>query len=81
MGGDEDRSAEVRAEESVSGGVDVWSDAVSSHAPDHLLVMVHGILGRCARALPRHLWLSTPGFLADSSFQAGHWIGLSPGSE
>jgi hypothetical protein len=37
----------LRREESVSGGVDVWSDAVSSHAPDHLLVMVHGILGRC----------------------------------
>lgn len=49
--GEGDRSA-VRAEESVSGGVDVWSDAVSSHAPDHLLVMVHGILGRCARAPP-----------------------------
>ncbi|CAD6246636.1 unnamed protein product [Miscanthus lutarioriparius] len=49
-GGGEDRSAAVRAEESVSGGVDVdvWSDAVSSHAPDHLLVMVHGILGSTA---------------------------------
>uniref|UniRef100_A0A8I7BJB7 DUF676 domain-containing protein n=1 Tax=Hordeum vulgare subsp. vulgare TaxID=112509 RepID=A0A8I7BJB7_HORVV len=35
----------LRAEESPSGGVDVWSDAVSSHAPEHLLVMVHGILG------------------------------------
>ncbi|TVU43377.1 hypothetical protein EJB05_09843, partial [Eragrostis curvula] len=43
MGG-EDATA-VRAEESASGGVDVWSDAVSSHTPDHLLVMVHGILG------------------------------------
>ncbi|TVU02687.1 hypothetical protein EJB05_51801, partial [Eragrostis curvula] len=42
MGGED---AAVRAEESASGGVDVWSDAVSSHAPDHLLVMVHGILG------------------------------------
>lgn len=51
MGGDDggDRTAAaVRAEESVSGGVDVWSDAVSSHAPDHLLVMVHGILGSTA---------------------------------
>ncbi|AQK41683.1 alpha/beta-Hydrolases superfamily protein [Zea mays] len=48
MGGGADRSAPVRAEESVSGGVDVWSDAVSSHAPDHLLVMVHGILGSTA---------------------------------
>ncbi|KAK3121009.1 hypothetical protein QOZ80_8BG0644630 [Eleusine coracana subsp. coracana] len=44
MGG-EDAAAAVRAEESASGGVDVWSDAVESHAPDHLLVMVHGILG------------------------------------
>jgi hypothetical protein len=48
MGGEDDAAAAaaVRAEESVSGGVDVWSDAVSSHDPDHLLVMVHGILGR-----------------------------------
>nr|CAB3479956.1 unnamed protein product [Digitaria exilis] len=44
----DDAAAAVRAEESVSGGVDVWSDAVSSHAPDHLLVMVHGILGSTA---------------------------------
>lgn len=44
IGGDE--AAVLRAEESASGGVDVWSDAVSSHDPDHLLVMVHGILGR-----------------------------------
>lgn len=43
----------LRAEESPSGGVDVWSDAVSSHAPEHLLVMVHGILGRCVRRPPR----------------------------
>uniref|UniRef100_A0A0E0QE84 DUF676 domain-containing protein n=1 Tax=Oryza rufipogon TaxID=4529 RepID=A0A0E0QE84_ORYRU len=43
IGGDE--AAVLRAEESASGGVDVWSDAVSSHDPDHLLVMVHGILG------------------------------------
>uniref|UniRef100_K3YH26 DUF676 domain-containing protein n=3 Tax=Setaria italica TaxID=4555 RepID=K3YH26_SETIT len=47
MGGEDDAPA-VRAEESVSGGVDVWSDAVSSHDPDHLLVMVHGILGSTA---------------------------------
>ncbi|KAL6838208.1 hypothetical protein ACP4OV_031970 [Aristida adscensionis] len=40
-----DDPAPVCAEESASGGVDVWSDALSSHAPDHLLVMVHGILG------------------------------------
>lgn len=46
MGGEDGEAAAVRTEESVSGGVDVWSDAVSSHAPDHLLVMVHGILGR-----------------------------------
>jgi hypothetical protein len=54
----------LRREESVSGGVDVWSDAVSSHAPDHLLVMVHGILGRCAH-LPRHPSFPSPpiGFL------------------
>jgi len=43
MGGADD--AAVRAEESISGGVVVWSDAVSSHDPDHL-VMVHAILGR-----------------------------------
>ncbi|GJN12469.1 hypothetical protein PR202_ga30748 [Eleusine coracana subsp. coracana] len=49
MGG-EDAAAAVCAEESASGGVDVWSDAVESHAPDHLLVMVHGILGSFAGA-------------------------------
>lgn len=27
--------------------VDVWSDFVSSHARDHLLIMVHNILGKC----------------------------------
>ena len=42
----------LRAEESASGGVDVWSDAVSFHAPDHLLVMIHGILGRCVAPPP-----------------------------
>ncbi|XP_039811312.1 uncharacterized protein LOC120674234 isoform X2 [Panicum virgatum] len=49
MGGADD--AAVRAEESISGGVVVWSDAVSSHDPDHLLVMVHAILGS---ARPAH---------------------------
>uniref|UniRef100_A0A0E0LR55 DUF676 domain-containing protein n=1 Tax=Oryza punctata TaxID=4537 RepID=A0A0E0LR55_ORYPU len=44
VGGGEEAAA-VQAEESASGGVDVWSDAVSSHDPAHLLVMVHGILG------------------------------------
>lgn len=44
--GDEDGATmAVRAEVSVSECVDVWSDSVSSHAPDHLLVVVHGILG------------------------------------
>ncbi|KAG8086779.1 hypothetical protein GUJ93_ZPchr0010g7631 [Zizania palustris] len=38
----------LQAEGCSSGDVDVWSDAVSSHAPDHLLVMVHGILGSTA---------------------------------
>ena len=40
----------LRPEESASSGVDVWSDAVSFHAPEHLLVMIHGILGWCVRA-------------------------------
>lgn len=44
-GGGGEEEGRPRTEESVSGGVDVWSDAVSSHAPEHLLVMVHGILG------------------------------------
>jgi hypothetical protein len=48
-------AAEVRAVESASDGVDVWSDAVESHAPDHLLVMVHGILGRYATNAVSHL--------------------------
>ena len=48
----------LRTEESLSGGVDVWSDAVSSHAPDHLLVMVHGILGRSAPT-PLPAWVLT----------------------
>lgn len=58
IGGDE--AAVLRAEESASGGVDVWSDAVSSHDPDHLLVMVHGILGRFPPPYyppPSALWL------------------------
>ncbi|KQJ95038.1 putative lipase ROG1 [Brachypodium distachyon] len=42
---EEDVGTPTRAEESASGGVDVWSDAVSSHAPEHLVIMVHGILG------------------------------------
>jgi hypothetical protein len=53
MGGEE--AAEVRAEESASDGVDVWSDAVESHVPEHLLVMVHGILGRYATNAVSHL--------------------------
>jgi hypothetical protein len=53
MGGED--AAEVRAVESASDGVDVWSDAVESHAPDHLLVMVHGILGRYATNAVSHL--------------------------
>jgi hypothetical protein len=56
MGGKE--ATEVRAEESASHRVDVWSDAVVSHAADHLLVMVHGILGRYATNTVSHL----PGF-------------------
>uniref|UniRef100_A0A0D9X4B3 DUF676 domain-containing protein n=1 Tax=Leersia perrieri TaxID=77586 RepID=A0A0D9X4B3_9ORYZ len=45
VGGGGDEESAVQAEESAAGGVDVWSDAVFSHDPDHLLVMVHGILG------------------------------------
>jgi hypothetical protein len=52
MGGGEEGEQAPRTEESPSGGVDVWSDAVSSHPPEHLLVMVHGILGRCALTPP-----------------------------
>jgi hypothetical protein len=48
----------MRAEESASSGVDVWSDAVESQAPDHLLVMVHGILGRYTYPRRPLLWFS-----------------------
>lgn len=38
----------VRIEESATGGADVWSPNSSSSAVDHLVVMVHGILGSTA---------------------------------
>ncbi|RWW58298.1 hypothetical protein BHE74_00034861 [Ensete ventricosum] len=36
--------------ESVGGGTDVWSSSGPA-AADHLVVMVHGILGRCRSSL------------------------------
>lgn len=38
----------VRSQDSVNGGTDVWSCAQDSSpsSADHLVVMVHGILGR-----------------------------------
>ncbi|KAJ6808236.1 putative lipase [Iris pallida] len=44
-----ERGGGVRSEGSGNGGVDVWSsDSASSSSADHLVVMVHGILGSTA---------------------------------
>ncbi|XP_010941069.1 putative lipase C4A8.10 [Elaeis guineensis] len=45
----EDDGGGVCSKESVNGGTDVWSSSASpASSPDHLVVMVHGILGSTA---------------------------------
>lgn len=47
----------VCLEESLTGGMDVWSSSVqSSSSPDHIVIMVHGILGRFSILFVSLLW-------------------------